>query len=349
MKKIGILTFHDADNLGAVLQAYALQNVLQSECKVNADIVDYQCRAIEETKHAKFEKKLSSMIKALLKEVYYDIKHKGFENFRKRNLKMSNKRYDRVTVSEANSVYDAFISGSDQVWNPGCAGRDDTYFLDFADAGKKYSYAASLGSHKFSPDEYKHYSNLLSAMNSISVREKSAIAELEKLGISSASVNADPVFLLSEERWQSIMTKRLYKGRYVLVYLIQPDVNVMNCAREYARKHNCKIISNKKSIEFILHNSPAEFLSWIYYSDCIFTNSFHGTAFSLIFNKPLMADIALRNGGINNRVLEILETTGATQCIIQDSMTARKPDADQEIEILRNEGVHYLRELCIGI
>ena len=350
MKKIGILTFHDADNMGAVLQAYALQTALQTDCGVSAEIIDYQCSAIEKTKHATFEKRLSSIIKALPKEVYYAIKHRGFECFRKNHLQMSAKRYCRENISETNNIYDAFVTGSDQVWNPGCSGKDDTYFLDFVNNRKKYSYAASLGNYRFSPDEYLHYRGLLHGIDSISIRELSATEELKKLGILSVNVNADPVFLLTGEQWQSMMAKRLYKNRYVLVYLIQPDVNVMNSAFKYAKEHNCIIISNKKSVEFILHNSPEEFLSWIYYADCVFTNSFHGTAFSLILNKPFMADIAMRNGSINNRVSELLDTIEAQNCIISDNNSiAHKANADSKLEILRDKGIRYLHEICKGI
>ena len=247
-------------------------------------------------------------------------------------------------------MYDAFISGSDQVWNPGCSGGDDTYFLDFADKRKKYSYAASMGNYSFPLSEYSHYSDLLRGMDQISVREASAIEELNKLGISSASVNADPVFLLTREQWESMVIKRLYNNRYVLVYLIQPDVNVMKSASKYAKEHNCKIISNKKSIEFILHNSPEEFLSWIYYADCVFTNSFHGTAFSLILNRPLMADIEMRNGSTNNRVSELLERTSTQKCLISNNNSiVCKPDADNQLEGLREEGIHYLYGICKGV
>lgn len=347
-QKFGIITFHNADNLGAVLQAYALQRTLEETCGVSAEVIEYYCPAIEATKKATHDKSLISRLKAVPKQIYYGIKHSGFEKFRRKFLKRSGEAYTAQTIAQCVSRYDAFITGSDQVWNPECSGWDDTYFLDFVPAEKKkYAYAASLGSYHYPALEQERYRKLLDRFNSISVREGSAVAELQKLGIEGAQVCPDPVFLLPAERWREITVKRLYAGRYVLVYLVQQDVNVMHSAAEYAKKHGCKIISNKKSIEFILHNSPGEFLSWIYHADCVFTNSFHGTAFSLIFNKPLAADIATHNSRINNRVQEILAAVGAEKCIITKETWAAQPaDVLEKIGLLRRRAMNYLQSIC---
>ena len=344
-KKIGIMTFHNADNLGAVLQAYALQKIIETHCGMSAEVIDYYCPTIEATKKAKPGKKLISHLKVFPKNIYYGIKHRGFEKFRCKFLKRSQKTYMAHTISDSVALYDAFITGSDQVWNPECSGWDDAYFLDFASANqKKFAYAASLGKYHYDEKEYSRYRELLEQFDRISVRERSGVEELKKLGIMEAEVCPDPVFLLPSESWKQLMSKRLCPKRYVLVYLVLDDVNVMNSAKEYARNHNCKIISNKKSIEFILHNSPGEFLSWIYYADCIFTNSFHGTAFSLIFNKPLAADIAMHDGGINNRVQEILSLVEADHCIIPQE--AQPGNAMEKIEMMRFGAMNYLREVC---
>lgn len=344
-KRIGIMTFHNADNLGAVLQAYALQSALEQFCGVSAEVIDYRCLAIEETKKVKFGNHLVSFLKALPMLVYYRIKHCGFEKFRCRFLKRSENVYSKHTIASSALPYDAVITGSDQVWNLECSGWDDAYFLNFAcEHQRKYAYAASMGTYHYKAEEYDRYQRLFERFDRISVRERSAVEELEKMGINGAEVCPDPVFLLSQKRWLEIMSQRLCSEPYVLVYLVQSDVNVINSAREYARRNHCKLISNKKSIEFIIHNSPADFLSWIYYADCVFTNSFHGTAFSLIFNKMLAADIALQDGGINNRVEEILTMVGAKQCIIPDG--AQFGDAQEKIDLMRWDAINFLREIC---
>lgn len=351
MKRVGIMTYHNADNLGAVLQAYALQTTMEEKCGVSAQIIDYRCSAIEATKYTKRGTGFASMVKAVPKAVYYWIKRRGFDAFRRSYLKCSSKEYTPDSIADSIAEYDAFITGSDQVWNPECSGGDGAYFLDFVPRGKgKYAYAASLGKYQFASSQQPHYRRLLETFDAISVREKSAKEELARLGVEDVQVCPDPVFLLTRERWKAIMPKRLYRQRYVLVYLVLPDHQVLKSAEEYAKQHHCKIINNKKSIEFILHNSPAEFLSWIYHAEAVFTNSFHGSAFSLLLEKPLAADIQHMDGGINNRVQELLDAVGAQNCIIGTGNFDGKTEhtADQ-VAALRCVGEQYIRKLCAEI
>ena len=344
-KKVGILTFHDADNLGAVLQAFALQTTLMEKCGSEAEIVDYKCDKILSTKRVKKPKVLKDFIKYPLMGVYYWIKRRGFSKFRKEYLNCSSKSYNLKTINNE-LPYDMLISGSDQVWNTECSGNDYTYFLGFWGA-EKISYAASIGSHKFTAEESQKITEFIKDFKAVSVREESAKAELERIGISGAEVQVDPVVLLKSEEWQKYKTKRLCKKPYVLVYLVLPDNTVLDCAKKYAKKHGLKVICNKKNAEFILHNSPSEFLSWVYNAECVFTNSFHGTAFSLIFNKPLATDIRLLSGGINNRVNDFLNKTNTLQCVLdKDNIKAVKPNAQKTLEQLRESGTNFLKTQC---
>lgn len=343
----GIITFHRADNHGAVLQAYALQKTLEEQCGVHTQIIDYCADKIEETKQYKGgNQTLRDFVKSILISVYYRIKHKGFEQFRKKYLHIS-QQYDKKNIAKSNNYYDIFITGSDQVWNLECSGFDYTYFLDFvSDDKKRYSYAASIGNYKFTPEEKEIISDHIKNMNAISVREKSALDELAGID-KDMSIHPDPVMLLSEEEYKKIMSKRLMNRKYVFVYLIQEDVNVLKKARQYAKENGCKIINNKSSIEFILHNSPAEFLSWIYYADAVFTNSFHGTAFSLIFNKKLAADTELTKKRINSRVDGLLDAVDARQCIIgHNESVPAFAFAANKITAMKVDGVEYLTRIC---
>ena len=339
-KKIGIMTFHRADNLGAVLQAYALQSALRENWNADAEIIDYLCPGVES------DKKQGNGLKGLLLRVYYFWKHRSVEKFRDRYLILS-EQCTTESVSEISEKYDAVVTGSDQVWNYACSGWDDTYFLDFVSGDKeKYSYAASIGNYRFAETERSHIQQLLKDFSRISVRENSAKKELENLGVQGIVQCPDPVILLTMERWKAIMSPRRYHQPYVFVYLIQEDVNVMRSAQAYAEAHHCKIISNKISPEFILRGGPDEFLSWICYAECVFTNSFHGTAFALIFNRPLCADVALVSGGINHRVKEILEIAGARHCIAdQAAANVSVPNAQNALDMMRKEADSYLQSI----
>lgn len=346
-KKVGILTFHDADNLGAVLQAFALQTTLENKCGAKAEVIDYKCDKISATKKVNKPNGLKAVIKFPFMMVYYFIKRRGFDKFRSRKLKRS-QEYSLKNIKTSACKYDILISGSDQVWNTECSGDDYTYFLDFADNNvKKISYAASIGTHKYTPQESEKIVPLLKGLDAISVREESAVNELERIAVDGATVHPDPVVLLKPEEWESYKTKRLCKKPYVLVYLVLPDETVLKCAQQYAEKHNLKVICNKKSIDFILHNSPAEFLSWVYNAECVFTNSFHGTAFSLLFNKPLASDVELLSGGINNRVYDFLKKNNALDCVLNKTdVKVTKPDVQALLDELRRSGIDYLIKHC---
>lgn len=345
-KKVGILTFHDADNLGAVLQSYALSTVLEKECGVTAEIINYKCPKITSTKYATKSSGIKGLIKYSLMLIYYKIKRYGFNSFRKKRLNLSD-GCNRQNIEEIAKGYDLFIAGSDQVWNPECTDSDKTYLLDFVRNREcKYSYAASLGNREFSQAD-TDWVNGIKDFREISVREQSAARHLEKLGIDNVRIDSDPVVLLSGDEWKKIMSKKLVLQKYVLVYTVLPDVNVMNAAKDYAREHNCKLISNKKSIEFIFHNSPSDFLSWIYHAECVFTNSFHGTAFSVIFGKKLFADTEMTGGKINNRVNDFLLATSCGACA--DPKTAGvtvNADSVNKLEEMKKNSTEYLKEIC---
>lgn len=340
-KRIGIITFHRADNLGAVLQAYALQTVLQNSFSADVEILDYRCPWIEG------DQKKAAGIKGAALKCYYYVKHRGFDKFRRKYLQMSPSCTEK-DVSKCAAQYDIFITGSDQVWNYECSNWDDAYFLDFVPSNKKkYAYAASLGRYCFTLEEQSHVQQLLKDYSGISLREKSAAEQIKPLYSGELNVCADPVVLLTKAQWMEIMPSRLYPGKYVFVYLIMDSETVLSHAHAYAEKHGCKVICNKTSPEFILRGSPSDFLSWIHHAQCVFTNSFHGTAFSLIFEKPLVADILYPDGKPNKRVHEMLIRTGAEACALRKEMEqVHTPDAGDMLKEMRESAFGYLTRIC---
>ena len=155
MKKIGIVTFHQALNYGAKLQAYALQQFLEKN-GIENDVIDYTChfmytrniRPIRVGKHHK----LKSFIRSLITMRQVGIDRKKSVTFRNEFLNLS-RPFDAKNIGEASNEYAAFIAGSDQVWSPICVGFDTVYLLDFAKPKQKYSYAASFAVDKLPADK----------------------------------------------------------------------------------------------------------------------------------------------------------------------------------------------------
>lgn len=289
--KMGILTYHQANNYGAVLQAYALKQYIQNmDCDV--EIVNYECDFIE-----KRTTSLIGIIKKILVGRQIKDTKKKFSEFRKEFLQIKDPVYTKETIVEANSIYDSFIVGSDQVWNMSLNGGDKTYLLDFVlDDTKKNSYAASIGLSELDRDTECIYKEYLDLFRCISVREDRAKIMLVKLLDKNVSHNIDPVFLLKKSQWEELIRHQPYKERYLLIYSFSLSEEMYNVAIEIAEKLNLKIVSisnspkNWNGIAKAKGVGPLDFLSLFYYADFILTNSFHGTAFSIIFNKKFLVE-----------------------------------------------------------
>lgn len=222
MKKIGIITFHRAKNYGAVLQAYALQHTLEqlgSDC----EIVDYKCENIDNG-YKPFQFSKTDPIKSILKSIVMYRKRakriEQFSSFYNNYLKISDKTYSNSDISECKNLYDAFISGSDQVWGPGKEGidPDSIYFLSFADDNQKYSYAASFGVADISDVKAMQLRPLLKNFQSFSVREKSALNIVKKITGKNGVCHIDPTLLLKKDEWQKISVKKLIS--HIFLYLM---------------------------------------------------------------------------------------------------------------------------------
>ena len=229
--KVGIITFHRALNYGAVLQAYALQLFLK-ELNIESDIIDYRCPYIEE-----FYKPVKAnpfrAPKMYIRELIYALpnisKRKKFEGFIAKNIKTSDAVCSREDLKALNSKYDYFIAGSDQVWNSKWSNFDKTFFLDFADPPKKYSYAASFGFDEVPKNEEATYEKLLADFQAISVRETTGVTIVDKLLHRKALVASDPSCLICKDEWKKIAATPKDSG-YVLLYTLEKSDKLMSYA-----------------------------------------------------------------------------------------------------------------------
>lgn len=279
--KIGILTFHNADNYGAVLQCYALQEKLKELYPDDeVSLVNYKCPRIEKSYIPKFK-----ILRPWTILHYFKLKklHQKFQDFRTKYLNIG---------SDDFSKYDLIVYGSDQIWNSHLTERDLTYFGKNYN-GHKIAYAASDGGEMtYDSDVCK----LLNDFSKISCREKSITENLKKqnLLLQVATV-CDPVFLLSKDKWLKI-AEFPQEENYVLTYKVRENINFDSEAEKLGKELNKKVIQIVyiKSLRKLFYKgqhivegiSPEQFLGYIAKAEYVLTTSFHATAFSIIFDKP---------------------------------------------------------------
>lgn len=342
--KAGIITFHDANNYGAVLQAYALNKKIGEYC--SSEIINYH--------NEKFHKShsTSGIKNKIINLIYRNAikkKNKEFSEFRKNKLLIKGNIIRDEQLSQLNDIFDVFISGSDQVWNLKCSGNNDSYFLNFVnDTKKKNSYSASFGTREPKLDEM--HIKYIKEFNHISVRERSGKDYLSEININAVKT-CDPVFLLDKGEWDKLAGDN--SDRYILVYEVVNGVNMINFAKMLSKVQKLKVIvitSSYKpilSVKTLRDIGPIKWLNLIKNAEYIITNSFHGLAFSLIFNKQFFVEL-LSNSDSNARMIELLEDMNLSSRLISDWQDIVKLDniefdnVNKKIKEVRKESIEYI-------
>lgn len=302
MKKIGILTFHRADNYGAVLQAYALCKKL-NELNMPAEIIDYHASSIENAYSIvnftgkNFISKMKSGIKSFLIIHNTVAKRKHFQSFRDQHFDLS-RQYTDSDIYQADEMYSAIITGSDQVLNPDITKEcKDNYTLAFAKKAKKYTYAASIGKRDLSKNEIKWLDARLSSFSGISFREFSSKSLVNTPSTLKSVVSADPTLLLSSSQWESLIADSPADSEYIFVYDVLKNKSLYDYALRLSEKKNMKVIcindslkmrAKYRSFSFFASVPPEMFLSLIKHASYVLVSSFHGLVFSIIFKKMFL-------------------------------------------------------------
>lgn len=342
IKKVGILTFHKAINYGAVLQAYALSSTLQEKYDVN--VIDYECKQISKNNNIE-----SSKLKKLVKYIIYPRmmmdKKKRINKFNEfvRNWLPLSTAYDESNIELTNGKYDAFVVGSDQVWNLRVTGNDMNYFLKFTTDYKKYSYAASFGgSPRIFKNKEREINEALSSFQALLVRENDAVEYINEEGISTeAKLTCDPVFLLSRETWIKKMNLKKTKSKkgYIFVYIVALDEHAITFAMDLAKRENLDVVVNQlykgknayiKGTTSSMDAGPLDFLQLILNAECVVTTSFHAMAFSIIFNVDFYYELSKDSNNKNSRLVSLAETFGLHSRQIDTVSNKKEQNIDWE-------------------
>ncbi|MDE7126654.1 MAG: polysaccharide pyruvyl transferase family protein [Bacteroidales bacterium] len=329
MINVRTVTFHRAHNHGSVLQAYALQTFVTEicrECGINCSykIIDYYPE-VQKKLYAVFQPGFSvkSIVKNLLALRHYRAlcrRHESFNQFVDYYLNLT-QRYDTEACIKQNPPEaDCYISGSDQIWNVRSKDFSPVYYLDFAsDNARKISFAASFGPLRIDWDKYGRtmYEAFLNRYNYISTRETGSAENVALLTGKSPEQHLDPTFLLTADEWRKIQSNANHNnGKYILLYCLEPSRKQISMARSISERLGLPVVvlryNNKNDWfnPFIkkYDAGPCDFLSYIDNAELVLSSSFHGTAFSIIYNKPFY----VFDGMQDNRISSILDKAGLT-------------------------------------
>lgn len=311
-EKIGVITIHDADNYGSALQAYATQKVIQN-LGYEAIIIDHICTKISNEygiKRILVQKNIKAIIETIIRILTIYPSRVRFKDFRNTQFVLENE----LEVIKKQDNFKKFVVGSDQVWNYKITGFDKAYFLDFVeDNNKKISFASSFGLTEIEEGKKEEYKELLTKFKALNVREEQAVTLIKDLTNRDANLVLDPTLLISKEEWQSITKpKSRYEG-YILCYQIAYSQSLVDFAEELSRKTGKKIISiqgsmrHKFNAKYIWNAGPIEYIQLFLNADYIITNSFHGTAFSINFNKNFFTELLPSFEKTSSRLESILD------------------------------------------
>lgn len=376
--RIGTITVQNGNNYGASLQAFALVKYLRKN-GWDAYLIDYRNKKIEDRLAEQSfitswrgKNQIKKNIRIILSNAiwktdrYVKEKNIAFSEFHKSIIDQSSGTlYDVSELKTLNSLYDAFICGSDQIWNKDITGLDDAFFLSFANPDKKrIAYAPSLGkeSGAIVEEDYDIYRHKLRNIDFLSIREPNNKKFIETVTHRECCVVLDPVLLLDKQEWEEEIqnVSPIIQKRYALYYPVINQPELEKYAIQKARENGLKLINPRlvpsyaKMKGYTAISSkpvgPIEFVKLIKESECIFTNSFHATVFSSIFNKELyVIKLKGKNKNRNNRIIEYLKMIGIRQSLIDTSDLIHIKDFEstmqwENVTERKKESVEYLKK-----
>lgn len=365
---IGILTYHTGFNYGASLQAYALMTSIR-KMGYSCEIINFETERFVSSREmfSRNPRRLKEFIKIGTRIPYYvplKERQRLFEEFTQNCLNISALyRTEQEVIAHATD-YDCIVCGSDQIWN---LSQEDApaanliFYLNFTKKQRRISYAASFGKWvKEASQMEEQFLPWLKLFDAISVRESSGVDFVRSKGLDCA-LTLDPTVLLDREDYDVICAERQISEPYVLLFSWACGSEVVKTARRVAQEKKLPLFSLTppprtigSGIKRKLDVGPSEFLSMIKYADFIVTDSFHGTAFSTIYEKPYISVVS--NGKVDPRMESLLNQLELqnhlsdalsfdTASILQTDFTKVR----EKKRILRESSLDFLEKALSGL
>lgn len=349
-KKIGIITTHHYPNYGNKLQNYALQTVLQR--------MGFDVETIDDARTWKSMNSWKENWKVLLhvltgfRYVPYHTRVFKFIHFSKRYI-----NYSPIVIRKDSDVnklkltYDYFVVGSDQIWNPEWPIFSNAFgFAAFANKEQKVAYAPSLGISEMLPERTDEYRQWLSNWKALSCREYEGAKIIEELSGIRTKVVLDPTLLLTKNEWEILASCPVLKSKYAVLYSLREiDNELMHSIKEDVAHKGLSLFVLGA---YDLNNSygPSEFLSLFKNSDYIYTDSFHGCVFSLLFHRSLTVLHINENEKIKDkisRIITLFENAGITHNNFPQPLNSISnidwETVDIKLATKRLESIEYLK------
>lgn len=342
--KVNIITFHNTMNFGASLQCAALSRYMTS-LGHDVEVINYLPDYVMNKKSVLKEFKKAHSVRGIVKGFAYlskagtiKSKDKKYTDFLERNIRLTKPYHSYDDILSDVPQADLYICGSDQIWNPSLTGDslDKAFFLDFVGEGKaRVAYGASVGELDFEKhrDELK---KLTEGFRSISVREKTVSDKLSGVIGREVNVVLDPTLLLNKEDYSSMeLSCNVPSGKYLLLYNIQNSDLTISTAKKIAAERNLEIVDISanpfqkiKGTTRLLNIGPGEFLTLYKNADYVVTNSFHGTVFSIVYEKNFNSGLHTTRGG---RIRDLLNSLELNNRITADNSDINSSDIDYHI------------------
>ena len=369
MKKIGLILANPITNYGAHLQAFSTQYIIE---KLGFETVVLECGQIRNKRHLFWDI-------GFIVDLYYSVKRKLFPQ---KSIVISDDAYNKNKVERIKCAIDfrtrrlhnikvfktfedlkeeskglfAVVIGSDQMWLPGVSfGYINS--LRFVPKGVlRISYATSLGTSVYPYYCVRSARNMWKQMDFISVREEQGAKVIKDICKNSVKVQvtADPTYLMTKEQWENAIPKQnKCDKKYVFCYFLGDDKKAKMCAKRFAVNNNLRLVSilscesyseidNTYADEVIGAVSPEDFINWIRGAEYVFTDSFHGLAFSVINHKQFYVFYRIRKDAKhsrNSRIDNILEMWDCKDRLIVD------PDIDWGRSMINNIDYEHVEQL----
>lgn len=368
--KIKILTFQFAKNFGAILQAHALSSYLKNDLHEECEIIQYWPKYSDASWKLYFR---VTDFRDFLRNVYVFFNLKLKREFKQENrimnkaiselLPLTQQVYERDSIIKNPPIADAYVCGSDQVWNFTKCFDDSTYFFDFTKSMKnvkRIGYAPSIAD-PWPETRWNEFKGYLANMDFISVREKSDMAIVEKLSGKPVTHVVDPVFLKSKDYWDRLSENINIEEPYIFCYFLGTNDLAVNLVNKIKQLTGYKVVHlnlnarDRFNSDYLYRAvSPQQFIGLIKNAAYICTNSFHCSAFSVIFRKNYFV---APKGFANARMESLQEMFGLdnrmfNQTMIDelstDTMNVNYSRAEEQFVPYKENSINFLKNALYG-